>query len=359
MRRCLMLLIVLLGHLAAADHHTDVPLGVVVPGQNVNATATPPGTPLTGDVRDPGGWPWIKRSVVSYDATVPYSYAGTHASTFAGTYVVPGDQPGAELTWDMTATAQVPTVTVTVANATCELMDENTYTAIVDPPAIPVTSCEFFVARQGTENWESVSVTGASYTLKERVAGKLKVKCTAVVSSASLNSTNQAPFTVQFPHYTKLQTACQSSFDRYWQQTLAATTPTSRREQFSWIVIITNTGQIGTLAPVLGTPAGPTEGAGITPPPRPGDSIADPRPLVDRPVYIVGWFHTHTPTTFTTTGRPTGPSSADGLYSMDQLLPGFAYDYANGAMLGIPAGHPLNGPAQVYPIIPPERRPTP
>jgi hypothetical protein len=356
----LWLLLIAVGLMPAADSHTDVTLGVVTPGQNVNATATPPGTPLTGDVDNPGGWPWVKLTILSYDATVPYSYAGAHEATFKGTYVVPGSGggtgPGRVLTWDMTATATVPTVTVSVASATLDLLDDNTYTATTNPPGLTISSTIFYVARQGSDAWEAVNTPGATYALKERVAGHLKLKCTSVVNSSSINSSNEVPFEVRFPHYTKLQQLCGGVFTRYWNDTLAATTPTSRREQFSWIVVDTNRGVTGLTPPVLGTPAGPDEGAGIDPPSRPGDNPASPRPLVDRPLYIVGWFHTHTPTTYTTTGRPTGPSGPDAIFSMDQQIPGFAYDYT---AISIPKGYPMNSPASSQPIEPPPRRPTP
>ncbi len=86
------------------------PLGTVLPGQNVTATATPPGTPLTGMITSAGGWPWVQLSVVSFQATVPDSFAGMHVSMFAGTYTVGGSGGSGTgtpptLTWDMRATA--------------------------------------------------------------------------------------------------------------------------------------------------------------------------------------------------------------------------------------------------------------
>lgn len=99
-------------NLSAADHHDDRPLGAVAPGQHVNATATPPGIPLSGEVTSAGGWPWIAQSLVSFNATVPASFAGTHMSTFAGTFDLPSSGGGGgsgggrkPFTWDMFATA--------------------------------------------------------------------------------------------------------------------------------------------------------------------------------------------------------------------------------------------------------------
>jgi len=94
-----------LAQLAAADHHDDVPLGLRLPGDQVTAEAHPPGTVLTGNVVDNGGWPWTQESLVKYTATVPGSFAGAHAATFAGTYALSGGKGGYPLTWDMLATA--------------------------------------------------------------------------------------------------------------------------------------------------------------------------------------------------------------------------------------------------------------
>ncbi len=101
----LLLALVALGSLGAADHHDDVPLGTRLPGDSVTAEAHPPGRVLTGNVVDNGGWPWTQESLVKYTATVPGSFAGAHAATFAGTYALSGSRGGSVLTWDMLATA--------------------------------------------------------------------------------------------------------------------------------------------------------------------------------------------------------------------------------------------------------------
>jgi hypothetical protein len=147
-----------------------------------------------------------------------------------------------------------------------------------------------------------------------------------------------------------------------WAQTLAATSDNSRREQGYWITLDSNQGKYLSAASCVGTPVVDTAGAALdTWQPMPADSPANPTPL-DRPTYTVGWFHTHTPTTFRDPaemgagGRANGPSANDLSISSNNHVPGIAYDYSANP---VPPNHPLNSAAQMFTITPPDRRPTP
>jgi hypothetical protein len=142
----------------------------------------------------------------------------------------------------------------------------------------------------------------------------------------------------------------------------AATVDGSRREQGWWIRLDTTTGAYGKSGETVGPSIANNVGASMSLPSKPPDSIADPSP-VDQPTYTVGWFHTHTPTTFRTAadfptpgGRGAGPSPTDQSLSSNSQVPGVAYDYD---VDPVPPLYPMDSPAHMYPITPPERRPVP
>jgi len=103
-------------------------------------------------------------------------------------------------------------------------------------------------------------------------------------------------------------------------------------------------------------------------PPPPPDSILNPTPL-DKPVYLVGVFHTHPPRTylpinifFPTDAEDIGPSREDKDISLLFGIPGFVYDYSeyplNSGDGTIPPGHDIDAPHEIY-ITPPNRRELP
>jgi hypothetical protein len=101
--------------------------------------------------------------------------------------------------------------------------------------------------------------------------------------------------------------------------------------------------------------------------PRPPDSIENPTPL-DKPVYIVGVFHTHTPMCDVPSNkeRPAGPTvnanaQDDYDFCADPAIniPGFVYDYLPDIYGGILGGTHIDADAGVYPVTPPKRRPLP
>ena len=84
---------------------------------------------------------------------------------------------------------------------------------------------------------------------------------------------------------------------------------------------------------------------------RPADDPTNPSIYDPGATYTVGWFHAHTPTTYRPIGRPVGPSVPDETLSNSVGLPGIAYDYVAASGGAIPAGYPLNMPAQPYPVV--------
>lgn len=233
-------------------------------------------------------------------------------------------------------------------------------------PAGAVTNYKFELRRMTETNWYQMQTgTSAVYTEKPRVAGKFKVAAVLTVSGQNVR-TNEVDLEVQFPDAGKVLggAGVQARMNQAWQDTLAATTSTSRREEGYYITLNTDTEAYGITAHTIATPVANNAGASwdTVTIPRPPDIPAAPVPT-DKPTYTVAWYHTHTPTTHRTLGRSVGPSAADGTFGSHSSIniPGYAHDYVESpAGTGtIPAAHPLNSTAKVYNITPPDRRPTP
>jgi len=163
------------------------------------------------------------------------------------------------------------------------------------------------------------------------------------------------------------QTSLIDLFDNVWEMTKAdAANGVQRREYAGYVTLDTSTGEYGLVNVTPGPWVPNNTNASMRLPVRPKDIPENPSP-VDTAIYVVAWFHTHTPTTFVTFPyREVGPSQGDFNASIHPYInmPGFAYDYvpapANGHPSGtIPAGHPINSSVMLYPVTPPERRPTP
>jgi hypothetical protein len=154
-----------------------------------------------------------------------------------------------------------------------------------------------------------------------------------------------------------------AEFNNMWASTLAEARPYGLvREEGCYITLDTATGNYGITAHTTGLLL-PVDGrVFLSLPARPADIPSNPSPT-GTAVYVVGWFHTHTPMTYAPPGgsREVGPSPADYTATTNSLVavPGIAYDYLpvafdNTPMSAnrIPAGHPTNAPAILYPITP-------
>jgi hypothetical protein len=155
-------------------------------------------------------------------------------------------------------------------------------------------------------------------------------------------------------------------FNTIWASTLAATTPTTRREEGGFVMLDTASG-LYWLWPYP-TRLGPVVGnhmlAEIDLRTFPDDNPQYPS-AVDAVRYVVASFHTHTPAKNITyaNSRRIGPSRDDNIIAIADKIPGFVFDYVEDENLPgrIPAGHPINAEAKIYQTTPPsiDRRPTP
>ncbi|MFH1969662.1 MAG: hypothetical protein ABIJ53_05025, partial [Verrucomicrobiota bacterium] len=76
---------------------------VVIPGDIISFTVTPPAPVVTGYQIAGGDYPWFKigGNPASWRCTVPPNPAGQHSSRFEGTYGGPGPGPSRKYWWEM------------------------------------------------------------------------------------------------------------------------------------------------------------------------------------------------------------------------------------------------------------------
>jgi len=251
-------------------------------------------------------------------------------------------------------------VNLDIAKTNLTLLETNTLSVTVLPSSLVVSNYVFEISRTNTPlNWHQWHQDENSvFTNIARTAGHFKVRASAYVNGEKSYSDTEH-LEVQFPTHTHMTNSIplMDAFSTLWQFTLSDTSPTQRREYGCYIILDTAAGQYGVTGIVTGDWTTDLERASVRYAPRPDDIPANPNPTAPAS-YVVGTFHTHTPTTYRTVGRGVGPSSGDKTNAVLRQLPNFAYDYTaeNGR---ISAGHSLNASAEIYPISPPERRPTP
>ena len=252
-------------------------------------------------------------------------------------------------------------VNLYIAKTNLTLLETNTLSVTVLPSSLVVSNYVFEISRTNTPlTWyQWYQDENNVFTNIARTAGNFKVRASAYVNGEKSYSDTEH-LEVQFPTTTDMMNnmPLRTIFDGLWTETKNdATNKVFRREHGCHIILDSATGQYGITNHVTGPWVTDNETASVGYAPRPDDIPATPNPT-NTAIYLIGTFHTHTPTTYRTGGRLVGPSAGDRTNAVTRQLPNFAYDYTSG--IGrIPAGHPLDAPADIYPISPPERRPTP
>lgn len=147
---------------------------------------------------------------------------------------------------------------------------------------------------------------------------------------------------VVYPAYSTVSgnTTISAATSTAWSETKGATSDGSRREQGFWVRWNKDTGAMAATGNVTAPTVGNATTASVDLGARPADSGAN---------YTVGSFHTHTPTTFRSVGRPVGPSDGDTAADGSDNVTGLVYDYDSPDASGnIPARHPLNSTARLW-----------
>lgn len=252
---------------------------------------------------------------------------------------------------------------------TNSLLATNIFTAVVRPSHVTATNCHFEIRRATESTWYTLTNGPIhAYTTTAAVAGNFKVRVTVDVDLDSMRTTSpERNHVVHFPSYSEItsDTNVLYAVNQAWSNTLAATTPTSRREEGFWIRVNTDVMQYEFTTTVVGPSASPTNGASVSLGARPNDIPANIAPNASA-TYTVASFHAHTPTTYRPAGhgRDVGPSGPDHYWDGVDDVTGLVYDYVGFPKPPaytnsyIPHGHPLNASATLYPSGP-NRRSTP
>jgi plastocyanin len=93
--------------LEAADYNQTENFGVKKPGDRVGFTVTPPGTVISGNCTNSGGFVWTG-GPASWNGTIPDDFSGNHAGAFDGTYQPTGTGGQPKIyTWYVDTNAKV------------------------------------------------------------------------------------------------------------------------------------------------------------------------------------------------------------------------------------------------------------
>lgn len=292
---------------------------------------------------------------VTWSTSPAGSPARGSGPTFTTTWTSPGPKQVTascgSTTLGVATTVVRPQVELTVPDADTRLMNEQVLTASVVPADAPVTAYTFQIKRRSTSTWATLASGPAPATpFTARVAGRFELRVRAEINGKPETSP-VVELTVGFPRFTDVvaDDDVRLMVDASWLNTLAAATPTSRREEGFWIRLDTATGRYTHTTLKLGRLVGPKDYADIVLGRRPADVPPRPRPT-GTAVYTVASFHTHTPTAFRPVGRPTGPSPADNAFDGVRNVTGLVYDYIDTPFgsFEIPKEHPLESSAKVY-----------
>jgi hypothetical protein len=258
-------------------------------------------------------------------------------------------------------------LTLKLGLAQAELLDAVPY-AIGVTTGERATDPRLEIRPEGSSAWIALDrAEVARGRFVARRGGTLEVRATAVVGGARITS-NVAALEVRFPtaEAIKANSVARALFERSWAQTKnyavasrgfrdsLGTYPRSRVREFGfWVLLDTKTGRYSAARPKFASDPLPPEAtrvySNVTP--RPMDRIAADEKSA---VYVVGLFHTHTPTEYSFLGSVAGPSSTDWSATRSNDVANLVYDYVarydphTGRTTDVPAGTPVTAPAMIY-----------
>lgn len=168
---------------------------------------------------------------------------------------------------------------------------------LVAIPDIAFTGASFEICQPGFVGWQPL--LGDTWTAK--IAGTFQIRGTA---RAAGRDVSVGPITVwvQFPSETEMlaDPAVIANANALWAQTLALCTQETRQEVGCWIKLDTGTGTYSFTPTILGREVGNDVDSNINLNDKPPDLPPFPKLMDNSATYIVGAFHTHTPTEYRT-----------------------------------------------------------
>ena len=230
------------------------------------------------------------------------------------------------------------------------------------------TNPEIKIRRVGTSQWYTLAQS-FHYDWTARIAGFFELKGVATLDGATVE-TSPAEVEVRLPSYSDIANDYTVLVlgQNLWSKVLEDCSENGRREHGCWIALDSTTGMYFGTSFRTGEWATASTTPGVSLPLKgfyDGESGIPP-PTGTGAVYPVATIHAHTPTTYTVSGREVGPSGQDQGNSLLLAAPGIVLDYLPAldavhpmATNRIPSGHPMESPYRLYPVIPPDRRPTP
>ena len=237
------------------------------------------------------------------------------------------------------------------------------------PSGVEFSDYRFEIRRQGSSTWQTLG-TGRSLNWTARIAGTFEIRGT-LEAGGMRGVSSIGTVEVRFPAWNQIAADANvsSAIQSAWDLTLSdcTETPENRaREWAFWILLDTRTGTYSTTTPVHGDWVAFGNGGDVDPDDPPLDAPLDPPPVSNGATYCVAGFHTHTPICYDPNpgwrlaGPSTGPNG-DFAAAQQYGMPGLLWDYEpdEPATGRLHTGHNINAPSRLYPVIPPERRPTP
>jgi hypothetical protein len=244
-------------------------------------------------------------------------------------------------------------LSISKPNLTLKHDGDTEFTVVAEPasafptPMIQVRRNDIGASRW--PDWMDLKDGRGTFSWKARVAGIFKLRARALIADEECLS-DEKDMTVEFPVYDQIIADLNvgARMNAEWQATLDDCTqnPNLRRERGFWVSL--NTAGDGIYScgeSKLGDLTNPFVGAAINLGSRPHSALSAIAPNATSAIYAVSSFHTHTPTVYRSSGRPSGPSTADQDIDQHDNVAGIVYDYA---IYYIPPRHPKNSPAAIY-----------
>ena len=224
------------------------------------------------------------------------------------------------------------------------------------PTGVTIRSVRFEMGRNGSFR-EVRTATTTSHTLRAVSPGRWEARAIVTLSNGRTLTSPTARTDVWFPDVHTIAGRVRGQMEVAWAQTKTSASTGGRHEYGFWIYADTRGGSLvfETDTPLPGRPVNCGGRATLLVGDRRDDWTDRNNPLVGGRFYVAH-FHTHTPLTHCPVDyfrESVGPSHDDWIWANGAQIPGLVYDYlpiwcTTRRIYGLPGGHRINAPAQVW-----------